>query len=98
MLYKTTYCKNALFQEKLAQVFQRPYPFNTRANLKNLGTFLFLRAQGIRKSFYRLCILMCSFETCVCLRMVENLKFFSVLAKENSFILQYAAMFDKRNI
>ena len=45
--------------------FQRPYPFNNRANIKNLCTILFLRAQGIRKSFYRLCILMFSFETCV---------------------------------
>ena len=73
MHYKT--CKNALFQEKLTQVFQWPYPFNTRANLKTLDTVLFLRAQGIRKSFYRLHILMFSFETYVCLRMVEDHKF-----------------------
>ena len=59
----------------LTRVFQRPYPLNTRANLKNLGTVLFLRAQGIRKSFYRLCILMFSFKTFVCLRMIENRNF-----------------------
>ena len=61
MHYKTI----VKMQEKLTQVFQRPYPFNTRANIKNLGTVLFLRAQEIQKSFYRLCILMLSFETCV---------------------------------
>ena len=68
------YCKNAIFQEKLTRVFQGPYPLNTRANLKNLGTILFLKAQEIQKSFYRLRILMLSFEMCVCLRMVENCK------------------------
>ena len=60
MHYKTI-VKNALFQEKLTQVSSG----HTRANIKNLGTILFLRAQGIRKSFYRLRILMFSFETCV---------------------------------
>ena len=69
------YSKNALFQEKLTQVFQQPYPFNTTANLKNLGTVLLLRAQGIRKSFYCLCNLMFLFIMCVCLRMAENRKF-----------------------
>ena len=64
MHYKTI-VKNALFQEKLTQVFQRPYLFNTRANIKTLGTVLFLRARGIRKSFYCLHIIMFSFEMCV---------------------------------
>ena len=58
----------------LTQVFQRPYPFNTRTNLKNLGTILFLKAQGIQ-NFYCLRILMFSFETCACLRIVEDRKF-----------------------
>ena len=39
----------------------------TRANLKKLGTVLFLRAQGLHILFL--------FETCVCLRMVEDRKF-----------------------
>ena len=84
-----------LFQEKLTRVFQQPYPFNTRVNLKNLDTVLFLRAQGIRKSFYRIRILIFSFETCVCLRMVENRKFLAMYIGKENFILQYAAMFDK---
>ena len=46
--------------------FQWPYPFNTKANLENLGIILFLRAQGIRKSIHHLRILMFSFEMCVC--------------------------------
>ena len=54
-----------IISRKTSQVFQQPYPFNTRANIKNLGTVLFLRVQGIRKLFYRLRILMFSFETCV---------------------------------
>ena len=33
------------------QVFQQPYPFIIKANLKNLGTVLFLRAQEIQKNF-----------------------------------------------
>ena len=38
--------------------FKKNYPFNTKANLKNLGTALFLGAQRIRKLFYHLNILM----------------------------------------
>ena len=70
MHYKTI-VKMRYFK-KLTQVFQRPCPFNTRANLKNLGTVLFLRAQGIRKSFYRQCF---HSKRAFCLRMVEDRKF-----------------------
>ena len=64
--------------KKLTQVFQRPYPINTRANLENLGTVLFLRARGIQKSAenpFIVVVLMFSFETCVRLRIVEDCKF-----------------------
>ena len=60
---------------KFTQVFLHPYPFNTKANPKNLGTVLFLRAWGIRKLFYNLRILMFLLEMCVCLHMVEDRKF-----------------------
>ena len=40
---------------------------------------------------------MFTFKKCVCLRMVEDCKF-SVLAEQNSFILQYTSMFNKQNI
>ena len=57
------------------QVFQRPYLFNTKANLKTLGTVLFLRARGNQKSFYCLHIPMFLFEISACLCMVEDCKF-----------------------
>ena len=64
-----------------------------------LGTVLFLKAQGIRKCFYRLCILMFSFKTCICLHMVEGRKFSAFYEKKKtSYYIQYAAMFGKRNI
>ena len=63
------------YLRKTYSSFQRPYPFNTKANLKNWGTILFLRAPEIRKFIYRHCILLLSLEICVCLCMVENCKF-----------------------
>ena len=70
-----------------------PYPFNTTANLQNLGTVLFLRAQGIQKSFYCLHILMFSFETWVCLRMVEVCKFSAFFRnKKQLHTTQYASI------
>ena len=50
MYYKTIVKKR--YQEKLTQVFQWPYPFITRANLKNLGTVSFLKVQGIRRDLH----------------------------------------------
>ena len=38
---------------------------------------------------------MFSFDTCTCLRMVEDCK---LLGKKNKSTLQYAAMFNKQNI
>ena len=60
---------------KKTQVFQWPYSFNTRANLKNLDMVLLLRARGIRKCFYRLRIVMFSLDMYVCLHMVEDREF-----------------------
>ena len=59
------------FKENLQWV----YSFNAKANFKNMGTTLFLIAQGIRKSFHHVCILMFSLDTCICLHMVEDCKF-----------------------
>ena len=56
---------------------------------------LLLRARGIQKCLYRICILMFSLDTCICLRMVEDREF---SRKENNSILQYAAMFNKETI
>ena len=68
--YKTI-VKLHYFKKKPTQDFQQPYSYNIRANLKNLGIVSFHRAQGIRKCFYRLHILIFSFERCVCLCMVN---------------------------
>ena len=84
--------------KKITQVFQQPYSFNIKANLKNLGMVLLLRARGIRKCFYRLHFLMFSWDTCVCLRMVEDREFSALQEKKNNSILQYAAMFIKETI
>ena len=48
------------------------YSLNTKVNRKTLGMVLLLKAQGIRKCFYRFCILIFSLDTCICLRMVED--------------------------
>ena len=65
-----------------------PYPFNAKTNLKNLSTVLFLKAQGIGKSF------------CFCLigAFVRRSQIFSILGKENKFILQFTAIFNKQNV
>ena len=52
MHYKTI-VKYIISRKIYSQIFQRPYPFNTKANLN-------------RKSFHRLHILIFSFKTCVC--------------------------------
>ena len=66
--------------------------------LKTWVPFYSLEHKKFDKSLYRLCILMFSFETCVLLAAWLKIANFRCFRKRKSFILQYAAMFDKRNI
>ena len=85
------------FKKNLLEFSNDHIHLSIRANLKNLGTVLFLRAQGLWKS-------LSSSYSNVFIRNVHlfthgwKSQIFSVLGKENNFILQYAAMFDKQNM
>ena len=92
IIHYKTIVKMRYFKKNL-EVFQLPYPFNIRANLKNLVLFYSLEHKEFENFFYRLRILMFSFKTCICAWLkIANCRCF------NNFILQYAAMFDKEII